>query len=56
MQKKLPKECAGITTGWSLLNKIVILMLGMRLWVLCEYYIWTKGVRKCKQKISYRMS
>ena len=27
-QKKLSKERAGIATGWPLLNKIVILMLG----------------------------
>ena len=29
-QKKLSKESAGIATGWPLLNKIVILMLRMR--------------------------
>ena len=36
-QKKLSKE--GIATGWPLLNKIVTLMLHMRVLVLCEYYI-----------------
>ena len=29
-QKKLSKECAGIAAGWPLLNKIVILMLHVR--------------------------
>ena len=29
-QKKLSKERAGIATGWPLLNKIVILMLRVR--------------------------
>ena len=42
-QKKLSKESAGIATGWPLLNKIVILMLRMCVWVLCECYIWAKN-------------
>ena len=42
-KKKLSKECAGIANGWPLLNKIVILMLYIRVWVLCECYIWTKN-------------
>ena len=42
-QNKLSKERGGIATGWPLLNKIVILMLCVLVWVLCEYYIWTKN-------------
>ena len=40
--KRQSKERASIATGWPLLNKIDILMLRVRMWVLCEYYIWTK--------------
>ena len=49
-QKKL-SERAGIATGWLLLNKIVILMLRKRVWVLCEYYIWTKNHVQWMSKI-----
>ena len=42
-QKKLSKERAGIATVWPLLNKILILMLHVPVWILRECYIWTKN-------------
>ena len=42
--KRKSKERVGIATGWPQLNKKkVILMLRVRVWVLREYYIWTKN-------------